>query len=405
MKRFWMIALCMMLAAALVVFTACSSAGESEQTATEQASVSESAEATEAAEETTEAAEEAAAPAGLAEELAQYYEDPTFTFEGEAFDAKATMEGKKVFVLPQSSSNPFSVGIYEAEQLVAEEVGFELFVYENGGTVDEWIQGMELAISQGYDYIELEGGVDPRTLESQITLAQEAGIKVYTTHYESVGSSYGTNSCDFNIKAPMQEAARAMGLYAINEVGAEDINCLVINCTGLEAQQPMKDGVESAFADYAPGQYTIIEIPVTDWATKLQTEVQSALQSDPTINYIIADYDNMLTYVVPAIEMVGVQDTVKCASFNGSPGILTMVKNGSVDMDLGESLMWIGYANMDGMMRDAAGLDIPDDSGIPLYIWNADNIERNLDENGDTTYGGFLDDICTGAYQSLWGLS
>jgi ribose transport system substrate-binding protein len=101
--------------------------------------------------------------------------------------------------------------------------------------------------------------------------------------------------------------------------------------------------------------------------------VQSALQADPSINYIIPIYDSMSQFVVPAITITGKKDSVKIATFNGTPFVLGFVQQGSVEMDIGENLDWIGHAIMDAEMRILCGLEPVKDPKIPFYIFDSSN--------------------------------
>jgi ribose transport system substrate-binding protein len=340
----------------------------------------------------------------LRQELLKYVEKPKFNFAGESFDAQTIMNGKKIFIIPLSSSNPYAQGLAERSKIIADEIGFEVFIHQNRGTVDEWIQGIETAVSQGYDYIELLGGINPKPLESQIQMARDKGVIVVDATSKGVGYDNIVFATNHSLPGPYAEAGRVIAMYAINEVGPEKINCLVVTSSGADTTTALDDGIKSAFADYAPGKYKFIDAPLSDWATKIQAEVQNALQSDPTINYVIAIYDNMLTYVVPALEMVGVKDKVKCNSYNGSPGILDMVRNGDVDMDLGECLDWMAYTHMDVCMRLLGHMKAVEFENYPLYIWNAENVSATLDaKSGLATYGGY-DDVYVEPYRTMWGL-
>ena len=72
---------------------------------------------------------------------------PSFTPPGDAFDAKACMAGKKVFVLPLTSENPFNVEIGKAQKEAAAAVGFDLKVSDNQLNVDQWAQAVTSASS------------------------------------------------------------------------------------------------------------------------------------------------------------------------------------------------------------------------------------------------------------------
>ena len=46
-----------------------------------------------------------------------------------------------------------------------------------------------------------------------------------------------------------------------------------------------------------------INVGVTEWATKIQPAVQSAVQAHPEVNVIIPIYDSMSQFVVPALRL------------------------------------------------------------------------------------------------------
>ena len=102
-----------------------------------------------------------------------------------------------------------------------------------------------------------------------------------------------------------------------------------------------------------------------------------------------------------AITITGKKDSVKIATFNGTPFALTMVQDGKIEMDIGENLDWIGHAVVDAEMRMICGLPAVSDPKIPLLIFdkgNADTAGRPAQVS--TGYG---DAYLTG-YRKLWKL-
>ena len=97
-------------------------------------------------------------------------------------------------------------------------------------------------------------------------------------------------------------------------------------------------------------------MPIVDWATRIQPTVQGKLQADADLNYVIPIYDSMSTFVTPAIAIAGKRDSVKVATFNGTPFVLDLIRDGTVEMDIGENLDWIAHAMLDAEMRLLCGL-------------------------------------------------
>ena len=144
-----------------------------------------------------------------------------------------------------------------------------------------------------------------------------------------------------------------------------------------------------------------INVGVTEWGTKIQPSVQTAVQADPSINVVIPIYDSMSQFVVPALRLAGKTGEVKVGTFNGTPFVLDFIQSGEVDMDIGESLDWIAYATIDGYLRAACGLPAPSALNVPFYIFDKNNAkDAGTPAQFDTGYG----DAYKSGFRKLWGL-
>jgi ribose transport system substrate-binding protein len=307
-----------------------------------------------------------------AERLQPYRGLPKFSAAGPAFDARTCMKGKSILGIPVSSANPFTKNIYIAMTNAAKNVGFTFREWENQGQPSQWVQGMDYATNNKFDLIDLLGGTDPKVLAPQVQKATSAGIKVIASHYSGFeqplpGYISGAVPIDY------LKAGQLLADWAIWKTDAK-VNALVIVSTEVYSTESMINGIKADFDQNCPGcKYKIVNAPVPEWSTKIQPTVQSALQADPSINYIIPIYDSMSQFVVPAITITGKKDSVKIATFNGTPFVLGFVQRGDVEMDIGENLDWIGHAIMDAEMRILCGLEPVKDPKIPFYIFDSSN--------------------------------
>ncbi len=65
-------------------------------------------------------------------------------------------------------------------------------------------------------------------------------------------------------------------------------------------------------------------------------------------------YDSMSQFIVPAIQAAS--SKAKIVSYNGTPFVLDMMRDGDiVEMNVGESLGWVGMAGIDADMRVLCG--------------------------------------------------
>src|ERR1700735_4528800 len=119
-------------------------------------------------------------------QIEPFTKKPEFVAAGPAFDAQACMKGKSIFSIPVSSANPFTANIEKAMAAAAKKVGFKFTTWENQGQSSQWVQGMDTAVNQKVDLIDLLAGTDPRVLVPQVNAAKAAKIPVVASHYNGV---------------------------------------------------------------------------------------------------------------------------------------------------------------------------------------------------------------------------
>jgi ribose transport system substrate-binding protein len=164
----------------------------------------------------------------------------------------------------------------------------------------------------------------------------------------------------------------------------------------------MVASIEREVSQYCPStcKVTTVVIPVTDWATRIQTEVQSAIVRDPNLNYIIPIYDGMCQFVVPGVVTAAAANRVKVASYNGTPFALKYLADQNVvSMDVGDEILWEAYANDDQIFRILAGVPPVEDEHQGIRIFDSSNVADTGNPPKDNT--GYGDAFIAG-YQQLW---
>jgi ribose transport system substrate-binding protein len=284
-------------------------------------------------------------------QIAKYSALPVFKTPGPAFDASKA-RGKKIFAIPIFSANPFIRGIDEGAQKVATKYGIKWVEFNNQGQPSQWAAGIGQAIAQHANLIILNGP-NPKSVAPQLKQARAKGIAVVETHLIDRGMERVPYVSAYEL-APFIAAAHLEADWAIKDTHGK-ANALIL--TSNEVNPPLPQAVaaiQNEFAKYCGSgcKTKVINIPNADLATKVQSEVQSALLADPTINYIIPTYDPMVQFVVPAIVAAQAQGKVHIATFNGTPFVLKDMEDADiVRMDVGENMNWIGWATMDIAMR------------------------------------------------------
>lgn len=330
---------------------------------------------------------------------------PKFEAPGRPIDARS-LAGKRVFVIPIAET-PAGKAIERAEQEAAAAVGLELTFYSNQGAVADWVKGMQTAVAQHYDLILLENAPDPRQLQPQIKAAKAAGIPVVVTHFYDTkmpappncdGCATGVTSL---VRAPLTAAASAMGNWMVADSKGK-ADALLVTINGLLPIPSMIEATEDSFKRNCPAcKIKVVSIDISQLGGSAISAVSTALARDPNIDYINPMFDILIAPTLASAQAANRADKVTMVSYNGSEFALKDVADGTshMKMDVAESPGWIGYANIDQVLRTLAG-KAPATRTPPIRVFDATNIHEagpKFDQGFGTTYAdGFL---------KLWGVN
>lgn len=326
---------------------------------------------------------------------------PAFVAPGPPFDARRCAAGKKMLSIPNTSGNPFLKGIIDREITAGKEVGLTVQEWQNEGQPSQWIQAMDYAIRNGFHIVDLISGIDPKTLEPQIRAASKAGVKTMVSHFYDP-SQPASPLVAASLPIGFNSVGKLLADWTIMQTGGK-ANILVVESDEVPPTAPLMRGFEDELKEYCPNCRIVqkINTAVTEWGVKIRPSVQSALLANPSINFVVPIYDSMAQFVVPAIQITGRQGKVRIATFNGTPFVLDYVRDGKVDVDIGESLDWIAHATIDGYLRADCGLPVPKELGVPFYVIDASNVrDAGVPAQFDKGYG----DAYLLGYRAAWML-
>jgi ribose transport system substrate-binding protein len=288
---------------------------------------------------------------------------------------------------------------------IADAYGISMTTYANQGQPNQWATGIEQAINEKVDAIVLLAGADPSLLVPQLTSAKAAGIPVIVNHLYQNGTTPPDSVKDLvagYTTAPFNEAATLLADYAIaNGDGKNRILYITSDEVGPAVGQ--KNAFLAETTKLCPACVVdVVNVPVTDWATKLQTETQSYLVAHPDTTWVIPIYDSMTPGVIAGINQAGKTNDVRVASYNGTPSILQLIVDKTpIVADIGESVDWLGYSAMDTVfrvMKTGTGLAGGNDK-MPLRILDITNIAEA--GNPPVATQGYGDTYVAG-FQKLW---
>lgn len=335
-------------------------------------------------------------------EVEKHLAIPAFEPGGEALDV-SSLKGKTIYSIPITLAIPFYKDGEAAMKQAAEKAGIKYVTYPSQGKVSDFQQGFADAINAKASVIILNGPL-PDTLQPQIKKAHAAGIKVLAAHEEDTSMPKPTG-VDAVAAAKFYDGARLMVDNAIADRNGEAVNALVITSNDTRPSKGMGEAIQDQLKKRCGDacKVTVTNVPVADWAAKVQGEVQSALNRDGDINTVLPIFDSMAQYVDPGVRQAGGDRDIRTYSFNGTPSLNSMLTNdrSTLQANVGEDPLWIAYLTMDQAFRLMLDKEPVDNPAAPLRIFNKDNA---ADQGNPPSIGkGFGDEFIPG-YEKLWGL-
>ncbi len=151
------------------------------------------------------------------------------------------MAGKKILTIPVSSANPFTKNIAIAMTQVAKQIGFQVVEWENQARPTQWVQGIEFAINNKFDAIDLLGGTNPAVLGPQIADAHKAGLQVFTSHlYETIQKP--DPSVDLSLAIPYHSVGELLANWVTLKTDGK-VDALIIGSDEIIPTAPFVKGI------------------------------------------------------------------------------------------------------------------------------------------------------------------
>jgi len=335
----------------------------------------------------------------------KYLGVPSFHATGPAFSAKSA-RGKKVMMISLTDQVAFNVYIEQAMKAALASAGVQAKDFTDSGSVSEWVQGMNTAISDRDNAVALIG-IDPAQIGPQITAAQNAGLKVIDGQYTDISQAYPAPFTDMprvdsqDVLDGELEGASAI----VHRNGAAHV--LAVESTDSPDSTTMVTGIRKIFAqDCKACTLSVVNVPIADWTTTGQSTVQSALTAHPDTNFVIPTFDAMVsTFVAAAINASGNTSNYQIATADGSPAVLKMLEQHDlVVTDVGVGYQWVGWTFADQILRALTGAKAAPTSAeiAPVRVFTSANVGST--GTPPSVSEGYGDGYQTG-FPKQWSLS
>jgi ribose transport system substrate-binding protein len=298
------------------------------------------------------------------------------------------LKGKTIWFVT-SSVNQWVQEMLEGVEEAAAEVGAEVKLWDAEGTINKVDEGVSQAVAQNADAIMLIA-TDPSLISGSLPAVQEAGIPILDVMSSGAQAPVpdgfiGSLTSDF-------AADGATGaMWALADSGcAADL--AVVEASVLPIWHDLATGALDTITETCDTcAATSIDIDLANLSTDLPSQVQTALQRDPDINYIFAAWDSAVPLLSPVLAASATAPTVM--GRDGIEASLQAIAAGDGDQSFTLAMpptQWTGWTAFDMTARAILGETVPT-YVIPTRLIDATNVEDGSVEAVSPNYVDFQD--------------
>jgi ribose transport system substrate-binding protein len=307
------------------------------------------------------------------------------------------LSGKSVWLINELPIQELS-DIADGFKAAATAAGLKATIINTKGTAASWLQGVSQAVGQNAAGIVLLG-VPWQLVSAPLQQAQTKHIPV--VQFSDGGPSDTPPATVFShITSDFSLGGKLMADWVLSDSSCKATVGYIgvgtgAGSSGSELDKGFSDELKSLCAGC---KLTTATANVATLATQLPGETQSLMRRDPNINYMVATFDSLVTYVAPAATQV--KPNIKIVAHDGADASLQLISSGQAQV-ADVALPPPGYQGwllMDALARGMTGQQ-PADIVIPQRLVDKTNIQTSI-EALFPQYSSYKD-----GFLKLWGLS
>jgi ribose transport system substrate-binding protein len=304
----------------------------------------------------------------------------------------AALEGDTVWFITVSM-NQFSADMAAGVQEAVDAAGMNLVSFDGQGTANRFNEGIEQAVAQGAAGIILVG-IDPAVVSEALAAAEAAGIPVQNTL-----NSDTTSAVPEGMYANLTSDFTADGAMAVNWALVEsgcDANMVVLYSSGVQVWDNMATGAAEQMEAACPEcTITLLDVDLANVATDVGSQLQTALQNNPDVNFVYPVWDSAVTFVTPVLSAAN--SDAQIISRDGLDANIQMIVDGDQDMTIAmPTTGWIGWVAFDSLARAILGEEDPGYT-IPTHVVDSSNVGSGTAEDIWPSFVGYQE-----AFTEAW---
>jgi ribose transport system substrate-binding protein len=307
--------------------------------------------------------------------------------------------GKTITIIICGSQGITCVRVGNGAKAAAAALGYKATVVDGQSEPTVWNQAIRSAVASKTSGIIL-AGVPPALVTGALAVAKSAGIPVAT-----VLSVLGP-ATDVRVTYDRAKVAQANSAFIAKNSGG-NAKVLVVRDDEFPETKPTMDGYTTDLPKACSGCSVVktINFTLALASSRLAGDVTQALQSNPSINYIVVPFDAVETFLSQGIRQAGMTGKVHIVGVGADPPSVQGIKAGDEVESLGTPAEWMGWDAMDGLVRVFAKKAVPAlDASLPGGASNYQVPERIITKSNLPGASGWQGSYNYQAkFKQLWG--
>jgi ribose transport system substrate-binding protein len=303
------------------------------------------------------------------------------------------LAGKSVWFIATSESIPLVASISQGFTAAAKAAGLKPTIYDAKGTVSGDNEGLSEAVGQHASAIVLQA-ISPSLVGGPLAAAKKAHIPVIDAL-----NGDPSDPVQAGIRTHLSFDTRGNGKVMADYILANskcNAHIGVFTASVFQSITEIAAGIKQEMTRLCPSCSDLEQqIDPATLATSVGPLTQTVLERNPNINYMVATFDGLATYMVPAIQAVG--SKVKVVGHDGVQENLQFIKKGQVQVaDYAfPPNPSIGWTEIDQLGRLMAGMARAPQDQIPAQLITKSNYSASAFPN----YVNYQH-----VYEKLWGI-
>lgn len=286
---------------------------------------------------------------------------------GTATDAADATEGGTVGLALSTLENPFFVTLRDGAQQAADEAGLELLVSDAQDDAQTQANDLQNFVSQGVDVI-VVNPVDSAAVVPSIEAANEAGIPVVTVDRGADGGEIASHIASDNVLG-----GQLAGEYLFEQIGGAGNVAMLEGVPGTSAARDRGEGFTNALDEAAD-----VELVANQTANFNREEgftvAQNILQSNPELDGIFAQNDEMALGAVEAAREAGALEDLVIVGFDATDDALAAIEAGEMAATVAQQPDVLGARGIETAAAIIAGDEVDAEQPVEVQLVTADNV-------------------------------